>query len=267
MTTVLEIARYEGRKRTRGAAVVTAAISGFALFYVVLYPTFADALGEDIDRILEAYPDALMDSFGVKTLSSIEGFLASELYTFAWLLLVGLYFAYTAASLVADDVERERMDLLLSLPVSRGRVVVEKYASLFVPLFALSVAVPTVVYVGAAAVDHPVSAVDLVALHLLSAPYLLVCAGVGLLASVQFDRASVAQRVALGVLAALFFAESLLSGTDVAWMGAIAPSRYVDPNAVLLESQYAALDSLLLLVGTLAFVAASVLRFLRKDIE
>ncbi|WP_415379801.1 ABC transporter permease subunit [Halosimplex sp. TS25] len=264
---MLEIARYEGRHRIRGAAVATAALSAFALLYIFVYPTFAESLGSDIDQLLEAYPEALSKAFGVQSLATMEGYLASELYTFGWLLIVGLYFAYAAASLIAADVERERMDMLLSLPVSRARVVLEQFASLAVPLVALSAVVPVVVVLGTAAVDYPVPAADVAVLHLLSLPYLTTCAGIGLVASVIFDRASLAQRAAVGVLVALFFGESLLTGTDYEAAGAVSPTRYVDPNAVLRESEYAVADALVLVVATLALVGLAVVIFRRTDIE
>jgi ABC-2 type transport system permease protein len=264
---MLELARFEGRHRARGALGVTVAMAGFALLYVSIYPTFAESLGPDIDQLLAAYPDALSKAFGVQTLASIEGYLASELYTFGWLLVVGLYFGWAGASLVAADVERERMDMLLALPVSRARVVVEAYLSLLVPLVALTVVVPAVVVAGTAAVGYPVDAARVAAIHLLSVPYLLTCAGIGLVASVLFDRASLAQRAAVGVLAGLFFAESLVTDTDLAPLGLVAPSRYVDPNAVLIDGEYAALDGAVLAVAAVALVALAVGLFRRKDIE
>ncbi|QLH80953.1 ABC transporter permease subunit [Halosimplex pelagicum] len=264
---MLEIARYEGRHRVRGTLVTAVAIGGFALMYVVLYPTFAESLGADIDALLDAYPEALQKTFGIQTLATMEGFLASELYTFVWMLLLGLYFAYSAASLIAADVERERMDMLLSLPVSRARVVAEKFVSLLVPLVVLNAVVPAVVYAGTVAVDYPVDPVDLLVLHALSVPYLLTFAGVGLVASVVFDRASVAQRVALGALAGLFFAESLLTDTDFAWIGAVSPTRYLDPNAVLIDGEYALADGAVLAVAAAALLGLAVVLFRRKDIE
>jgi ABC-2 type transport system permease protein len=264
---MLEIARFEGRHRVRGTAVVSAALGGFALLYVVLYPTFAESLGGDIDALLAAYPEALQKAFGIQTLASMEGFLASELYTFFWMLILGLYFAYSAAALIAVDVERERMDMLLSLPVSRARVVAEKFASLFVPVLVLNVVVPAVVYAGTVAVDYPVDPVDLLVFHALSVPYLLTFAGVGLVASVLFDRASVAQRSSLGLLTGLFFAESLLTGTDYGVVGAVSPSRYLDPNAVLIGGEYALVDAAVLAVAAAALVALAVVLFRRTDIE
>lgn len=264
---MLELARYEARHRLRGAGYAAAAMSGFAALYIAVYPTFAESMGEDIDRLLEAYPEALSKAFGVQTLASMEGYLASELYTFGWLLVVGLYLAYAGASLIAPDVDRERMDMTLSLPVSRARVVLESYASLLVPITALTAVVPVVVVVGTALVDYPIDAGRVAALHLLSVPYLMVCSALGLVASVVFDRGGAAQRVAVGALVALFFGESLLTDTDYEALGTVSPARYLDPNAVLREGEYALADAGLLLVAAAALVAVAVAYFRRKDIE
>jgi len=264
---MLELARFEGRQRLRGGAYATLALCGFAALYVVVYPTFAESMGSDIDQLLEAYPDLLSKAFGVRTLASMEGYLASELYTFGWKLVVGIYFAYAGASLLAADVERGRMDMLLSLPVSRASVVVQKFAALLVPLTALTVAVPLVVVAGTSAVGYPIDAVDVAAFHLLSVPYLLTCGATGLVASVLFDRVGLAQRAAAGTLAGLFFAGSLVVGTDLEPLGLVSPARYLDPNAVLIDGEYAVLDALVLVGTTAALLALAVVLFRRKDIE
>ncbi|MGM0389242.1 MAG: ABC transporter permease, partial [Natrinema limicola] len=115
-------------------------------------------------------------------------------------------------------------------------------------------------------IDEPLAATDVLAVHLLSIPYLFACAGIGLLASVGFDRAGIAQRVALGVTFALFLSESLLTGTDADAVGAIAPMRYYDPNAILLEGTYNVADAGILVAMTVALVVAAQLWFTRVDI-
>lgn len=262
---MLEFARYESRHRIRGAVVLAAVLSAFAAFYVAMFPSMAESV--DLDALLDAYPEAILKTFGVQTLATIEGFLASELYTFAWMLLVGLYFAYGAAGLIASDVEHDRLDLLLALPVSRARLAVEKFLSLLTPLAVVSVVMPTAVYVATLFIDESISAADLAVLHVLSIPYLLTCAAIGLLASVIFDRTSIAQRVALGVLFALFLVESLVTDTDYEWLGAISPTRYLDPNAVLINGEYDLLGGVILLVGAVVLVGVAVVWFQRKDVN
>ncbi|QLG29689.1 ABC transporter permease subunit (plasmid) [Halorarum halophilum] len=262
---MFELARYEGRHRIRGALALTVGLSALVALYVAMFPSVSSSV--DLDEYMRAFPPALREAFGIATLSTIEGFLAAELYAFGWVLLLGLYFAYAAAGLVADDVERGRMDLLLSLPVTRSRLVTEKFLSLLVPMAVLNVAVPVVVYVATALIDDPIAVADLLAVHALSVPYLLATASVGLLASVAFDRVSIAQRAALAALFGLFLVNSVASGTDYAWLGALAPMRYYDPTAVLVEGTYDLGGAALLLVAALVLVGASELWFARRDIN
>lgn len=239
-------------------------LATLAAMVVWLYPSFRE--GVDVEQILQAYPEPVLRAFGVQSFATLEGFLAVELYNFAWLLLLGLYFAYSAAGLVSDAVEHDRMELLLSLPISRARVVAESFGSLLVPIVVANVATPVVVYVGSRLVDYPVPPVELLMVHVLSIPYLLACASVGLVASVAFDRAAIAQRVALGAVFALFLVETIVVDTDYEWLGVVAPMRHYDPNAILLGSEYDLVGAAALLAATALLVVTSQLWFSRTDI-
>ncbi len=265
--TMFELTAYEARKRAKSTGGLTVLLSLVAALFVAMYPSFTENLDpEQIEQLTASYPAAMAEAFNLQTLASIEGFLAVELYTTGWILLVGLYFAYSGAGLLSDDVDRGRMDLLLSLPILRARLVAEKFASLFVPLVVINAVVPVVVYVSADLVGYPVDAVNLMVIHLLSIPYLLCCGAIGLLVSVFVNRASIAQRGVLGGLFGLFLVESLVTGTDYEWLGNIAPMRYLDPNAVLIHSEYDVTSAGVLLAGTLVLVLISQLWFTRKDI-
>lgn len=261
-----KLARYEGRNRLRGSVYLAIAMSLLAALVIWIYPSFSEGFDDVDEQLLAAYPEQVIQLFDVQTMATLEGFLAFELYVFGWIILLGLYLAYLAAGTIADDVERGRMDVLLAMPISRARVVGEKFAGLAVPIVAVNVITPIVVYVSARLVDEPIAAVDIAAVHLLSIPYLFTCAGIGLLASVVFDRTSFAQRAALGIVFGLFMLESLLTGTDYENVGAISPMAYYDPNEILLESTYE-LTSVAVLAGmTLALLLVSQLWFRRRDI-
>lgn len=263
---MLEFARYEGRHRRRGATALSVGIAALVALYVWLFPS-VEASGVDLEAYVEAFPPAVRQAFGIEALGTIEGFLAAELYAFVWVLLLALYFAYSAATLVADDVESGRMDVTLSLPVRRSRVVVEKYLSLLVPLVAVNVVTPLVVYAGVLSIDESISATDLLAVHAMSVPYLLAAAAIGLVASVAFDRTNVAQRVALVAVFGLFLVESVLTGTDYEAVGALSPTRYFDPTAALVRGEYDVAGAVILLAAAVALVAVSAVWFTWKDVE
>ncbi|AGB30721.1 hypothetical protein C488_03866 [Natrinema pellirubrum DSM 15624] len=261
---MFELTAYDGRRRVRGSVYLSIGLSVLAAMVVWVYPSFEAEI--DLNELLAAYPEPILQVMGVQTMTSLAGFLSFELYTFGWIIMLGLYLAYSTAGTIADDVDRGRMDVLLSMPISRRRLVAERFGAMAVPIVGANLFPPLVVYVGAELIDHPIAAADVLAVHLLSIPYLFACAGIGLLASVIVDRAAIAQRVALGVTFALFLSESLLSGTDAEAVGAIAPMRYYDPNAVLLEGTYDLLGAGILVAMTVALLIASQAWFRRRDV-
>ena len=261
---MFEIARYESERRLPAAAAIAVGLSLFAALFLALAPSVLSTV--DLDAYAEALPPAMRAAFGVEALGTLEGFLATELYQFGWVLLLGLYFAYAAGGTVAGDVERGRMDLLLSTPVSRARVVGEKFLSLLVPVVLINAVVAAVVYVGASAVADPLALSDVIAVHALSVPYLLCCVGVGLLLSVAVDRESLAQRGALGAVFGLFMLDTVTVNTDYAWLGALSPTRYYDPTAILVDGTHDLTGAAVLLVAAAALAAASALWFRRRDV-
>lgn len=262
---MLELARFDGRNRLRGSVYLSIAMAALAALMVWVFPSYSDAFGGD-EEILEAMPAVMIRMFDIQTFASLEGFLVFELYVFGWIILLGLYVAYLGAGTVADDVERGRMDVVLSMPVSRARVLLERYAALAVPIVAVNVLTPIVVYVGGELIDEPIPAADVLAVHLLSIPYLFVCGAIGLAASVIADRVGIAQRIAIGATFGLFLIESLLVDTDYERFGAISPTRYYDPNEILLEGTYDLGNVAVLFAMGLVLVVASHLRFKRADI-
>ncbi|QFU83093.1 ABC transporter permease subunit [Natronorubrum aibiense] len=261
---MFEFFRYDARKRITGSLYLTAGLALLAAMVIWVYPSFRDAFDED--ELLAAYPQELIQLFGIQTMTSLEGFLAFELYVFGWVILLGLYFAYSAAGVIADDVDRGRMDSLLAMPVSRRRLVAEKFAALGVPIVVVNLLMPLVVLVGAWLIDESMAVADVFAVHLFSIPYLFACAGIGLVCSVAFDRAAIAQRVALGATFALFLMESVLEGTDYEDVGALAPMRYFDPNEILLQGEYDLVGAGILIAVTLGLVVVSQFWFSQKDV-
>lgn len=219
------------------------------------------------DQFIEQMPDIFTELFNIATMNTIEGFLAAELYSIGWTLLLGLYLAYSAAALIAEDIDRERMDILLSLPISRAQVLGEKFLALLVPIVVVNTLLPVIIYVGTVAVGYPIDPIDLAVVHLQSIPYLLACAGIGLVLSVGVDRATVAQRGSLLAVFGLFLYESLTVVAGYGWLGAIAPMRYFNPTETLVEGSYDPLGTFVLLIGAGLLVGASALYFRQRDIE
>ena len=260
---MFEVARYEGERRLVLGVTIAAAAGFYGAMFVALAPSLADF---DIASLLSAYPDQLTEGLGLEAMDSLAGILAVELYQIGWLLVLGLYLAYNAASMVAGDVETGRMDTLLAAPVSRGKIITEEFFSLLVPILAVNAITPAVIYVAAGVINEPISVPNLVALHALAVPYLLFCAAVGLAFSVFLGSESLAQRGAIGVLVVSFLVETVFVGTDYEDLGVLTPMNYFDPTEILVDGSYDIAGAGILLAAALALVLASQLRFRGMDI-
>lgn len=262
---MFELTVYEVRRRLRGAFVLSGLVALLGVFTVAFFPSVEESSAE-LEVYIESLPPAMRNAFGIESFSTIEGFLATEFYQFGWVILLGIYFAYRAGSLVAGDVEDHSIDLWLATPLSRGRLVVERYLAVVPTILLVNLVSYLVVVVAISAISESVPVVDLAMVHLLSVPYLLTTAGIGLVLSVVTAKESVANRAALGLVFALFLVESLTLSTDFEWVGALSPTRYFDPTEVLLRGAYDPLGTVGLCVATITLVGIAVVLFRRVDI-
>lgn len=260
MTAIL---RNESTKLARGSGILLAVFAVLSVLYFSIFPEFSD---QAVD-IQEAFPERMMDFFGLEALHTIEGFIAAEIYSFFWVLLIGIYFAFVSAGTIAGDVESRKMDLTLSNPVSRERVVAQKVAALWVPLVALNIGVPVIVYVGSSMIDETIDPVSLAMVHLLGIPYLLVCAAIGLVVSVSIDRTRSAQGAALVLVFVLWLVDSVSQlDPDYEWIGYLTPSRYYDETDILVNGKYAFFDAAVLLAAFILLMLVAVGLFIKRDI-
>lgn len=261
---MFETARYEARRRIRGAAILTAGVGAYAGF-IVWYFTVLE--GIDYEDVFQELPPAMLEAFGIESLSTIEGFLGAQVFNFVWLLGLGLYFAYVGGGTIAGDVETERLDLLLSFPVTRARLLVEKFAALLVPMIAVNALGGPIIYLFVVAVGESIPVENLFLAHLLSIPFFLVCAAIGLVFSVAVDRAAIAERGAVGTVFALYLVESVVGGADTYdWIQYLSPTQYYEPTPILIDGTFDAIDSAVLLVAFVGLLLLAQTLFKRRDI-
>lgn len=261
---MFETTRYEAERRVRGSLFLALGFAVFGGMIILIAPAI---LGEvDVAALIEQYPPALVERLRLDQMGTMAGFLALELYQFVWLLAFGGYVAYSAAGTVAGDIETRRIERLLAGPISRTRLLVETFLALLVPVLLVNAVVFVVVYGGAIAVGEPLPADNLLAVHVLSVPYLLCVGAFGMLASVVVDGRTRAEGVAVGGVVGTFLLDSLVMGTDVEWAGAVAPGRYYDPLEILTVGAYDPLGAGILSIGTVGLLAVASLAFRRVDL-
>ena len=95
---MLELTTYEGRKRGKGAAALAGLFAVLAVLYTGTFPSVVEGMPPGtLDEMASSYPDAMVEALNLQSLTTIEGYLASQLYTVGWILLAGLYFGHAGA--------------------------------------------------------------------------------------------------------------------------------------------------------------------------
>lgn len=257
------ILRLESRRHARSAAVLSGVLTVFAILYVTIFPD----LKSEAEQITEIFPAFILEMFGIEALDTIEGYVAAEMYSFFWTVLVGAYFAYLGSGMIAVDVHERRMDLTLANPVSRESVLLQKVAALWAPLAILNVPVWLVLFAGSNAVGEPIDGVALAMVHLLSVPYLLACAGLGLVLSVALGHPRQAKGAAVAVVILQWLVDAVARLSPAyEWVAWFTPTRYFAYTAILVHNEYDPVNAAVLLVGFLALVALAVVLFVRRDV-
>jgi ABC-2 type transport system permease protein len=251
----------------RGLLAWAAALVLLVGLYAAVYPSVSASAS--YSDIIDQMPEALRGLFtagGVGDVSSGPGYVYVELLSLMGPLLFLVYAVSTGAGALAGEEERHTLDLLLALPVTRTRVVVEKALALLAGLAVMG-AVTWAALVGlGAAVDMHLSTADTAAavvhLMLLTAEF----GALAMLAGALSGRVVVARAVPSLVAALAYVVNGL--GATVGWLEPfrkISPFyQYLghDPIRTGLSVPAAAITT----ASTLLLVVATVVAFRRRDV-
>ena len=102
-------------------------------FIVAIFPSVEDALG----KAIRDYPAELKEAFGIGELATVEQYLEAEMLSLIVPLALGYLAVRSVASGLSGAAESGRLDVLLSAPVSRSRLVAAGFAATAIELAAV----------------------------------------------------------------------------------------------------------------------------------
>jgi ABC-2 type transport system permease protein len=188
-----------------GLAVLT-------LFTMAFWPTIKGT--PQYDRLLRRLPDTLKAFVGNQPLTTPQGYLQTELFLYLVPLLFMIYAIGRGADAIAGEEERKTMDLLLSTPVSRRRVVLEKYTATVLGMGLLALVLVVTLYVTAALFNMNIGLAELVAATIGAALLSLTFAALALAVSSSAAKRGLAIATASALATAAFFLNSLAPLAD-----------------------------------------------------
>lgn len=198
------------RDARRGLLWWALGLAGMVALMVAVYPTVRG--NPDLNRLVEQYPDVLKSFIGFGgevDYVSAAGYLGSELFSFMIPLLLLVAAIGAGARAVAGEEEDGTLELLLSLPLSRRRLVLEKLAALVAEVVLLGAVLLLSLWAGARSVGMHVSLAHLGAATASAVLLALLYGALALLLGAATGRRALSASVAAAAAVAAYLVSSL----------------------------------------------------------
>ncbi len=178
---------------------------GLLWMYIALFPAFKDQ-SASLEQLIKSYPESFMKAFNfdIKSFTTVEGYLATEQYSFVYPLMVIFMLVGFAGSAFAGEIERGTIEVLISQPISRWKLFISRYLA---GLLILMVFTATSVYSAiplSRAYDISVSAEAFNKLAILAFMFALAIYSIAIMLSAIFSDRGKVFFIAGGLLIAMY---------------------------------------------------------------
>lgn len=182
----------------------------FGLYSAALTASFNTFAGdaEQMDQLMEAYPQGLKEAFGLTDFGTIEGFLDVQIFNLAPL-AIAFFTILTAANAIAGAEERGSIDVLLGNPLPRWQLVVGNLFAMAVSLLGILAIATLLTWATASLMGVDLAFGSAVQGFLNLWPLSLVFGGLALLCSAIFHRRALAIAISGFVLFAMYLLNTL----------------------------------------------------------
>jgi len=251
---------------TEHQGVLTVTIVTMVFMGVIMGPFYA-LMDDDLKSMSDQLGDTMTALIGGVDMGTAEGFIQAETFAITAPIAFITLTAIMGSRAVAGEEANHTMGLLLSSPISRSRVIVEKALAIIVNASLLGLATFLGSWVGIAVADLDIAVGNLFAVSLNATLLGIAFGALALALGAGSGRSSVASYGTTGVAFASYLAFSFLPLSDrFAGWERVSPFYYYlgsDPLVNGLNWAHAAL-----LAGlAVALVAVSLVAFERRDLR
>jgi ABC-2 type transport system permease protein len=256
--------------RDKRAALFWWSFSFFLLNILVssVFQSVAES-APDLEAYIESLPEALVAAFGIEegmSIASAPGFLNAELFSLMIPIMFLVFAINFGSATIAGEEEAGTLGLLLSLPLPRWRVLLEKFLAMIIGIVLLALVTWVSLVVGVELFDMDISSGLLAAASANVALLGLTFGSISLAVGAATGRRGLA--VAVGVaLSAASYLLNILSGLvdSLQPYEAISPFYYyLNANPLVYGLQ---IGDVVVLVGvTLVFLVVALFAFERRDL-
>jgi len=242
------------------------ALFAIAGYFTLLYPTYSKTF--DLQSLLDKIPPAMKAIIGGQFIdvSTVNGFLNIELFPLILPAVLAGYAVAQGSGMTAGEEARGTIDILLSLPVSRRRFVLDKSAAVTISLVLIAAAMWAGAVGGALGSASAVDAGDVAAGLVLATLLALDFGALALLIAAATGARGAAIGVPVAVLIVMYFINALapiITSLD-AIKGLSLFYWYLEGDP--LRQGLSGLDAAVLGVVAMVLLVLSLLAFERRDV-
>lgn len=251
------------RRDRRSVVLWGAGLAAISAMYLSFYPSMG---GDTMTDLIAELPDPMVAALGYDQIGTAAGWLSGTVYGLIGPMLL-LVFAITAGARLIAGVEQDgTLELEITSPFSRTRILCERLLALVASLLGLVLVVTATSYVLITVLDMNVGLANLLAG---SGGLFMLVSGLGI-AAFALGAATGSQAVARGgggALAVLSFAvDAVAAATTTEWMSALTPfAWYLGGDPLINGFDWAGLSKLAAL--TLVAAGAALVGFRRRDLR
>ena len=248
----------------KATLILTILFGGMAAMYGGMYPSFKDTMPDLIEGMSEA-----MNWFpGIEEMGSYVGFLNVEMYQIFWVLILGMIIGFIAASIVSKEIESKTIDILMSNPVSRIQIIIEKFLGLIPGVLVINFVTMLVVMGVTVAIGEDVNFYYVFLTHVASIPYFLSIISIGILISTVIDEKMKSSIIMMSIVVGLYIFESIAQMIpDAKSLGYISPTHYFKAYDILKNGDIDAGGTAVLILVTFVALLLSIFYFEYKEIK
>jgi len=207
LTTLPALVLHTVRFQARGVLIWGAALGLYSAAILASYTTFSES-ADQMNQLLDAYPEGMLEAFGITDLANVENYMSSQVFLLAPLALA-FFPILTSAGTIAGAEERGTIDVLLGNPIPRWQLVVGSFVSVAISLLGILVIVGALTHVTAVLMDVDLPLENTAAAVLNMWPLCLFFGALAMLCSAVFHRRALAIAIPAFLLFAMYLLDTL----------------------------------------------------------
>ena len=243
------------------------ALAFYSALVVSIFPTVEKFGG--LEEYWAALPEAMKAFFSAQEIgfTTLEGFLTIE-FVFMWILITAAFVISLAMKFVVKEVEEGTMELLLSYPISRKKLIISRSLAALIGIFVLISATILAILITAHSKGIEVHEFYVIKFGFVGFFLCLVIYSYSLVFSCIFNERSKASFSVIGLTAVFYILDVFAKLSDkVKDFHFLSIFKYYDPQGVLSKGDiYWSGIGILLLISIICFII-SLIVFERKDIK